>query len=216
MKKIILSLVAISSISFISCEKKEAVAVQDAQETAVAAEGATDYAVDSDASTVMWRGYKIYEGATEEQGHFGTMPVKSGEIHTENGQITAGNFVIDPTMLVSKDLDEEPEDKAKLESHLKSADFLDVERYPEATFSITRVAPIEGEFNTEISGNLKLREIEKNISFKANVKENQGQITLDSEDFTINRQDFGVTFKGGNGAIIKDDVTLKVNVVAKK
>lgn len=216
MKKLILSVAVVSSISFISCEKKEAVAVQDAQETAVATEGAAAYTVDNTASTVTWRGYKIYEGETEEQGHYGTMPVKSGEIHTENGQITAGDFIIDPTMLVSHDLEGEPEDKAKLEGHLKSEDFLDVERYPEATFNITNVAAIEGPFNTEISGNFKLREVEKNITFKANVKEDADKVTLDSEEFTINRQDFGITFKGGKGSVIKDNVTIKVNVVANK
>lgn len=216
MKKVLLSLSAIGLITLASCEKKDAVAVNDAAEVAVASEQSANYSVDTSVSNVEWRGYKIYEGETEEQGHHGTIKIKSGDIQVEDNQIVSGNFVIDATTIESMDLVDSPEDKAKLEGHLKSADFLDVETYPAPTFQITGVNPIEGEYNTEISGNLKMREVEKNITFKANVGVDNDVMTISSEEFTINRQDFGITFEGGGGAVIKDNVSLRVNVTANQ
>ncbi|MXV39117.1 YceI family protein [Flavobacteriaceae bacterium Ap0902] len=216
MKKVLFSLSAVALIAFTSCEKKEAVAVSDSEEVATATEEAVNYTVDTDVSNVEWRGYKIYEGETEEQGHHGTIKLTSGDIQTEGNQIIAGNFVIDATTLESMDLVDSPEDKANLENHLKSADFLDVETYPSPTFNITKVTPIEGEYNTEISGNLKMREVEKNITFKANTGVDGEVLKIASEEFTINRQDFGITFNPTTGSVIKDNVTLSVNVTANQ
>ncbi|MGI9527920.1 MAG: YceI family protein [Weeksellaceae bacterium] len=216
MKKVLLSLSAIALITMTSCEKKEAVAVTDSQEVAVAGEESANYVVDTSVSNVEWRGYKIYEGETEEQGHYGTINLKSGEVQVENSKIVSGSFVIDATTIQAMDLVDSPEDKSKLEGHLKSPDFLDVEKFHSPTFNITSVNPIEGEYNTEISGNLKMREVEKNITFKANVGVEGDVMTISSEEFTINRQDFGITFVGGGGAVIKDNVSLRVNVTAKE
>ena len=214
MKKVLFGLSAVAMIAFTSCEKKEAVAVTDSQDVAVTTDEAAAYAVDTATSNVEWRGYKIYEGETEEQGHHGTMKLQSGTIGVENNKIVSGDFVIDAATIESMDLNESPEDKAKLDGHLKSGDFLDIENYPTATFNITGVNAIEGEYNTEISGNLKMRDIEKNITFKANVGVDGDKMTIASEEFTINRQDFGITFKGGGGSVIKDNVTLRVNITA--
>ena len=216
MKKIFLGLSAVALVAFTSCEKKEAVAVTDSEDVATADESAQAYTVDTATSNVEWRGFKIYEGETEEQGHHGTIKLSSGTINLEGNKIVAGDFVIDVATLESMDLNESPDDKAKLDAHLKDADFLDVAKYPTATFNITGVNAIEGEYNTEISGNLKMREEEKNITFKANVGVDGDKLTIASEEFTINRQDFGITFAGGGGSVIKDNVTLRVNIQANE
>ncbi|MDO5655149.1 MAG: YceI family protein [Flavobacteriaceae bacterium] len=216
MKKVFLGLSAVGLIAFTSCEKKEAVKVTDSQEVATASEEAVMYQADTSTSTVDWRGYKIYEGETEEQGHHGIMKLSSGTIAVENNKIVSGDFSIDSNSIESHDLNESPDDKAKLDGHLRSPDFLDAEKFPNATFHITSVNQIEGEYNSEISGNFKMREIEKNITFKANIGIDGDKMTIASEEFTINRQDFGITFKGGGNSIIKDNVTLRVNVQANK
>lgn len=214
MKKVFLGLSAVALVALTSCEKKEAVEVKDAQEVAVGTETSATFAVDTQTSNVEWRGFKIYEGETEEQGHHGTIKLQSGSLKVEEGKIVSGDFVIDPTSLESMDLNDSPEDKGKLDGHLKSEDFLHVEKYPTATFNITGVNAIEGEYNTEISGNLKLREDEKNITFKANVEVSEDKVSMKSEEFTINRKDFGITFNPAKGAVIKDNVALRVNLEA--
>lgn len=216
MRKLFLGLSAVTLIAFTSCEKKEAVVATDAETVAEKTESSSDFVADTETSNVEWRGYKIYEGESEEQGHHGTMKLSSGTIHLENNKIVAGEFVIDATSIEAMDLVESPEDKAKLEGHLRSADFLDVETYPNPTFNITSVNSLEGEYNTEISGNLKMREVEKNISFKANVGVEDDKLTISSEEFTIDRKDFGIVFNPAQGAAIRDNVTLRVNVQANQ
>lgn len=207
---------AVALIAFSSCEKKEAIAVTESQEVAQGTAEAVNYVVDTDNSNIEWRGYKIYENETQEQGHHGNMKLSSGTIGLENNRIVSGDFTINSATIESVDLNDSPEDKKKLDDHLRSGDFLDVENFPNATFHITSVNPVEGEYNSEISGNLKLRDLEKNVTFKANVGTEGDKLTIASEEFTINRQDFGIVFKGGGGSIIKDNVTLRVNVQATK
>lgn len=216
MKNLFLSLSAMVMIGFTSCEKKEAVAVTDSQEVAEASTEAATYTVDTEISTVEWRGFKFYEAEKKEDGHNGVMKLASGSISTEGGKVTAGSFIIDANTFESLDLNEDPEMKAKLDTHLKDSDFLDVKKYPTATFNITGVKAIEGDYNSEISGNLKMRDIEKNIPFKANITTEGNVLTIASEEFTINRKDFGITFEGGHGAVIKDNVIIKVNITANK
>lgn len=217
MKKLILSLSTIAMIAFTSCEKKEAVAVTDAEEVAEASAEAATYTVDKETSNVEWRGYKVIEAENAESGHHGTMKLASGTVKFENNALASGDFVIDATSLESMDLNDSPEDKENLDGHLKSADFLDVENYPTATFNVTGVNAIEGDYNTEISGNFKMRDIEKNITFKANVNTEGDAVSINSEEFTINRKDFGIEFNPNKpGVFIKDNVTLRVNINGAK
>ena len=214
MKKVLLVFSAISVLSVTSCEKKTPVETTEKQDVATATEQAMIFDVDTVESNVEWRGFKVYEGETEEKGHNGFMKLQSGTISYENDIVTAGDFVIDVASIESVDLNDTPEDKEKLDGHLKSEDFLDVANYPTATFTITEVKPMVGAYNSQISGNFKMRDIEKNISFKANVIIEDHVLKINSEDFTIDRQEFGIDFKG-KGAVIKDNVVLRANIVAK-
>ncbi|MBV7440216.1 YceI family protein [Weeksellaceae bacterium TAE3-ERU29] len=213
MKKVLLVFSAISVLSVTSCEKKTPVETTEKQDVATATEQAMMYDVNTVDSNVEWRGFKVYEGETEEQGHHGFMKLQSGTISYENDIITAGDFVIDVASIESVDLNDSPDDKEKLDGHLKSEDFLDVANYPTATFTITEVSPLTGAYNSQISGNFKMRDIEKNISFKANVILEDHVLKINTEDFTIDRQEFGITFKG-KGAVIKDNVVLRANIIA--
>ncbi len=216
MKKVILSFSLLSIFALTSCGgNTETVNANDAAETTSASEGAVNFQVDT-TSTINWKGGKRYEDINKpEEGHVGFVKLSSGEVHLNNGVLESGNFVADFTSFESTDLNESPEDKAKLDGHLKSADFLDVEKFPNATFEITAVKPLtEGDYNTEISGNLDFRGTPKNITFRANVTVEGDKVTIKSEEFAINRQDFGITFAGGGGAIIKDEVILQADIVA--
>ncbi|MFV0304973.1 MAG: YceI family protein [Moheibacter sp.] len=218
MKKTLLGLSLIGMTFLASCGGgKDAVEATDAQDTATASAEAVAYTVNTDVSSTTWKGFKIYENDNSEAGHYGSVKLKSGEITLKDGILESGNFVADQSTFESVDLNESPEDKAKLDGHLKSPDFLDTEKFPEATFEITGATKIDsGDYNTEISGNLDFRGTPKNITFKANVKEDGDKITVQSEEFKINRQDFGITFKGGKGSVIKDDVILQLDVTANK
>jgi polyisoprenoid-binding protein YceI len=219
MRKAFLSLTLIGMVFLTSCGgSNDTVEAKDAQETAAASEESVTYVVNTDLSSTTWKGGKFYQDTSKpEEGHYGSVKLKSGEVTMNNGVLEAGNFVADQTTFESADLNEDAETKAKLDGHLKSADFLDVEKFPESTFVITGTKALtDGDFNTEISGNLKFRDIEKNITFKANVKEEADKVTIKSEEFKINRQDFGIVYKGGGDSIIKDEVILQLDVTATK
>jgi len=217
MKKLFLSFTVISALALTSCgEKTETVAATDAQETAAATEGAVTYIADS-TSTVNWKGGKTFDDINKpEEGHFGIVKLKEGTATVKNGVLESGKFVADFATFESTDLNDDPETKAKLDGHLKAADFLDVEKFPTATFEITSVKAIEGgDYNSEISGNFEFRGTPKNVTFKANVTVADGTVSVKSEEFGINRKDFGINFAGGGGSIIKDEVLLQVDLTAK-
>lgn len=218
MKKVLLSASVIGMFLVASCGPKDTVEATDAQETSTASETATEYVVNTAVSSTSWKGGKIYEDTSKpEEGHYGSVKLKSGTVTVKDGVLESGSFVADQTTFESADLNEDAESKGKLDGHLKSADFLDVEKFPEAKFDITKVTKLDtGDYNTEISGNLDFRGVPKNVTFKANVKEEAGKVTIKSEEFKINRQDFGINFKGGAGSIIKDDVLLQLDVTADK
>ena len=218
MKKLFLSLAVVSAVALTSCGgNTETVNATEAQESATATEGAKTYAADVAASTVNWKGGKTFEDISKpEEGHWGVVKLKEGNVTANNGVLESGKFVADFSTFESKDLDADPDTKAKLDGHLKDADFLDVAKYPTATFEITGVKAIEGgDYNTEISGNLDFRGTPKNVTFKANVTVADDVVTIKSEEFGINRKDFGITFTGGGGSIIKDEVLLQVDLSAK-
>lgn len=218
MKKLLLSLSIASFIALTSCGgNTDTVQATDAAETATATEGAEHFVADS-TSTINWKGGKTFDDINKpEEGHYGVVTLQSGEVHFNNGVLESGNFVADFTSFESKDLDADPETKAKLDGHLKSADFLDVEKFPTAKFEITGVTALtEGDYNTEISGNLDFRGTPKNITFKANVAVDGDKVSIKSEEFGINRQDFGITFTGGGGSIIKDEILLQADITATK
>lgn len=218
MKKLFLSLAMVSAVALTSCGgKTETVNATEAQEGATATEGAQTFAADVEASTVNWKGGKTFDDINKpEEGHYGVVKLKEGTVTVNNGALESGKFVADFTTFESKDLDADPETKAKLDGHLKAPDFLDVEKYPTASFEITGVKAVEGgDYNTEISGNLDFRGTPKNVTFKANVAVVDNVVTIKSEEFGINRKDFGITFTGGGGSIIKDEVLLQVDLTAK-
>ncbi|HUH35745.1 MAG TPA: YceI family protein [Moheibacter sp.] len=219
MNKVLLSLSLVGMFFLASCGGNAiTVETTDAQEESVASMEAETFAVDTNVSSATWRGFKFFHDASKpEEGHYGPIKLKSGELLLSEGVLESGKLVADLNTLESADLADNAKSKGDLEGHLKSADFLDVEKFPEATFVITDVKALaEGDYNTEISGNLDFRGIPKNITFKANVKHEGDNVSLQSEEIVINRQDFGMNFVGGGESVIKDEVVLQLDIKANK
>ena len=104
----------------------------------------------------------------------------------------------------------------KLTEHLKTADFFDVAKYPQATFESTeiRAGGEKGATHT-ITGNLQLHGVTKSISFPATIGVTPDAITVESS-FAINRKDFGINYAGQADNLIRDEVVLKLHVHATK
>lgn len=107
-------------------------------------------------------------------------------------------------------------DTADLTTHLKTADFFDVEKYPQATFESTaiRVGGEKGATHT-VSGNLQMHGVTRSVSFPATISVSPDVITVDS-NFAINRKDFGINYAGAANNLIRDEVVLTLHVKATK
>ncbi|WP_294200842.1 YceI family protein [uncultured Chryseobacterium sp.] len=215
MKKKLFSLVIpafFALAAVVSCKKEKPLS-SESNEVATTKDGA-QYGVDTLNSRVEWKGYKILK--SESTSHFGTIKFESGDVTVKDGKLESGKFVADMASLSSEDLKSDPENLKKLTGHLKSKDFFDVEKFPTASFEITKVtSSAEGDYNTILDGNLTIKGITKPVRFKANVSVKNGVTSIATEPKDIMREEFGITFKApaANG-VIKDEVTLQINVKA--
>jgi polyisoprenoid-binding protein YceI len=211
MKKNIFNLLIIvaTGITIVGCKNKAEEVTTTNTETAMLAEyDDVTYTVNVDESTIEWQGFK------PTGSHKGTINIESGTFTTNDGKIQSGSFVIDMSSI------KESEDNARLEGHLKSADFFDVENFPIAGFEITGLE-VKAD-NIILSGNLTLKDTTNNVTFPVTVVLEDDTLTLSSEVFTIDRSKWNVRygsksfFDNLKDKFINDDIELKIVIKAKK
>ena len=107
-------------------------------------------------------------------------------------------------------------DAPDLTKHLKTPDFFDVAKYPEATFVSTAIKPGgENGATHTVTGNLTMHGVTKSITFPATINVTPDAATVESS-FSINRKDFGITYAGPADNLIRNDVVLTLHVHATK
>lgn len=107
-------------------------------------------------------------------------------------------------------------DTPDLTKHLKTADFFDVGKFPDASFVSTAIkAGGEGGASHTVTGNLKMHGITKSVTFPATINVTPDAATVDST-FTINRKDFGINYAGAADNAIRDNVVMTLKVRATK
>lgn len=104
-------------------------------------------------------------------------------------------------------------DSEKLTEHLKAPDFFDVEKFPRTTFDVTEIKK-DSDTAYTVSGNFTLHGVEKNISFPATVSKD-GETVKIAATFDIKRKDFGIVYPGKAEDLIRDEVVIKLDLVAK-
>lgn len=215
MKKKIFSFaipVIFASLVVVSC-KKDKPLTSDTSEVTTTKEG-NKYVLDTLNSKVEWKGYKVFK--SENTSHFGTIKFESGDVTVKDGKLESGKFVADMGTLTSEDLKDKADQLAKLNGHLKSGDFFEVEKFPTASYEITKVtASTQGDYNTILDGNITIKGITKPTQFKANVMVKEGEVIIATELKDIMREEFGVKFQSpAQNGVIKDEVTLQINIKA--
>lgn len=165
-------------------------------------------------SVIKWTGSKKVGSS-----HTGKIFIRSGNLETEGMMVTGGSVVIDMNSITCTDL--APNDGGdKLVGHLKSEDFFDVGNHPTATFTITKVTTLRNDpkSNAMVYGNLSIKGISKEIGFKAMVINVDGAIMASTNDFTIDRTDFGIKygsdkfFDNLKDQVINDEITLNIRL----
>ncbi len=224
MKK--LSIFALSAALFVvSCNESKADTVTSTTEQTVAGHSGESFNVNTDSSTVKWTAY--HKGGLNPR--FGTTKT-TGLFSVENGNLVSGSLVSDINSLTTDPTAVDPattdgKTAADLDTHLKSADFFDVAKYPSVKFDITKVedlaagteTKLEGA-NKQVSGNLTIKDKTVNVTFPAKVQVTDGKVDFVSK-FTINREDWGLAY-GAEGDpkdwMISQGVDLELNIVATK
>jgi polyisoprenoid-binding protein YceI len=103
------------------------------------------------------------------------------------------------------------------DGHLKSADFLDVEKFPEIVFTLKSVAP-DGD-NFKATGDLTIKGVTKEITLEyehaGSVVDPYGNTKVGGTlTGTINRSDWGLTWNvplGGGGFLVGEKVKLEID-----
>ena len=102
----------------------------------------------------------------------------------------------------------------KFDQHLRSSDFFDAEKFPNATFKSTRVEAA-GEGKLKVTGDLTIRDVTKPVLLevtlnKSGVRQGRPAIGFDAST-TIKRSDFGLGLFVPN---VSDEVTLRISTEA--
>ena len=214
-KKIFISSVSIffSALLLLSCGKDKPLTSES--NTVVTTKDGQLYAVDTLNSRIEWKGFKVFK--SENTNHFGTIKFESGDVTVKNGQLESGKFVADMASLENIDLKDDTEQKAKLENHLKAGDFFEVDKFPTASYEITKVSQDtkNGDYNTVLEGNLTIKGITKPVQFNANVAVKEGEVSIATEPTDILRDEFGVKFQIPlENGLIKNEVNIQILVKA--
>ena len=172
------------------------------QETAV-------YAIDPAHSTVEFVARHLMIARV--RGRFAAFQGRL-EVDPVSDRPTAVSVTIDATSIDTR----EPQRDA----HLKSADFFDVEKYPELSFTSTKIDGAAGDF--KITGDLTIHGVTRPVVLDAASEGRAqdpwgGQRIGYSAHTTINRKDFGLTWNAlleTGGVAVSDEIRIELNVEA--
>lgn len=147
-------------------------------------------------SSIRWYGTSGMPVIAEQTG---SIKVKKGKVQIDsNGDISAAEILIDMSSISNDNLSGELQ--AKIENHLKSTDFFDVKKYPEASFKSSKVEKF-GDRRYQLIGELTIKNLKKNTNIL-------GFYTTDGfnysfkGNFIFDRTDFGIKY--GSGKFFKD------------
>ena len=169
----------------------------------------TTYTIDKAHSDVT---FQVRHLLTKVRGRFsefeGTI-----EYDEQNPERSSVNVTIQATSIDTNERDRD--------THLRSADFFDVEKFQTLTFKSTRVTRTNAE-SFEVAGDLAIHGVTKPVTlavaFLGKAKDPWGNERLAFEaETTINRKDFGLLWNAAletGGFLVGDDVKISLSVQA--
>jgi|SRR5579863_8156165 len=135
--------------------------------------------------------------------------VRFDPANASNSQVEA---TIDATTINTRD--------EQRDQHLKSADFLDVGKFPRITFTSRKVTPVEAG-HWKVTGDLTIRGVTREITLNVEgptpeVKDPWGNVKIGGEATAkINRKDFGLVWNVSletGGVLVGDEVAIHLEL----
>jgi polyisoprenoid-binding protein YceI len=200
---VLTALVLVAGCGNPATNKSQAVTGEAQQAPSALPAVAQTYVITPENSKIEFVGSKVTGS------HNGSFQKFSGEVHY-TGDVTTSHVTI------TMEADSLTTDTPDLTKHLKTADFFDVAKYPQAKFESTAIKTggDKGASHT-ITGNLTLHGATKSVTFPATIAVAPDAITVDST-FAINRKDFGINYAGATDNLIRDDVVMTLKIKATK
>lgn len=112
---------------------------------------------------------------------------------------------------------------ADRDAHLRTNDFLQIDEYPEITFTSTAIAPT-GEGSFDVTGDLTIKGVTRSVTipfdYEGTAQDPFGNTRIGLEgSTTINRKDFGIIWNAAletGGVLVSDKVVLEFEISAIK
>ncbi|SEN04868.1 YceI family protein [Actinacidiphila rubida] len=148
--------------------------------------------------------------------HLGVSKVR-GSFETFEGTIVTAENPLDSTVnTVIKTTSVNTKNEMR-DNHVRSADFLDSEQFPEMTFTSTAIRPKTSEL-FEVDGELSLKGVTKTVTLQLELNgfgtHYEGHAIAGFSAATeINRSDFGVT-GGAAGAAVSEKIRIALEIEA--
>ena len=138
------------------------------------------------------------------------------DVNRENPSASSVDFTINAASI---DTANDNRDK-----HLRSADFFDVEKFPQITFKSTKIAPAGTKDVYNVTGNLTMHGVTKQVvlpvTFLGFAKDPWGNDRAGFEiETTLNRKDFGLNWNKAldqGGFLLGEDVKVSIALEAVK
>jgi polyisoprenoid-binding protein YceI len=154
--------------------------------------------VDPRASTIRWQATGL--GGQGSRG--GTVAMAGGMFVIRHERLTSGTFTID---------------MRSLDGALRGPDYLDVARYPTATFSSTGATRV-GPARWQVAGTLTMRGVAKPVVLDTDVRWEELGHMVATSSLVLDRRQWGI----GNSAprladaVVDDDIRLAITLDARR
>ncbi len=201
MKKILIITSMLASVSFADVAKPTTAGTA-AKPTAVSKMNVT--------GTVKWTGFGVGKS------HSGDIALKSGSVEMNGATLTGGSFTLDMTSLKTGD-------SPKLQGHLRSSDFFDVDKFQEGQFKITKVEEIKDVKagpTHKIFGDLTIKGKTHPEEFLATVSKQDKGFAATVETEIKDRTQYDIVYNSGKfkavsvlgDKLINDNIKIKLDI----
>ena len=172
------------------------------------------YSVHIDKSELSWIGKEL-----STKIHTGSLNISNGIIQVSDDNSISGNIKINMSTINVTDL--QGRSKEMLEKHLRSADFFEVENYPEAQINFKSKSFNKLVNQISFEGDLTIKDITNPISFNATLIESSPYLKANAI-LSFDRSKYDVRFRSGSffenlgDKLILDDIDVNIKLVNEK
>lgn len=153
--------------------------------------------------------------------HMGAFKVR-GSFKSYQGEIRIGDTPEESLVEMTIDAASIDTGTADRDNHLRSPDFLDVERFPHLTFRSTAVRRVDGRY--EVEGDLTIRDVARPVTLEVEYRGQANDPWGNARAFfaattTIDRHDWGLTWNvplDGGGWLVSREVEIEIEAEAIK